>query len=208
MKRARRRHRGLTLLELTLAMIVTGIVAGAILGMMGAVTAGVDARRDSRTNMVTASAATARLSAYIAPARAMLEVQPTRMAVWINDARVGETVHATEIRWFTFDERTGVLAVHFVSFPSDWTQTMQDLEDKEYALGTNWFKVLGDYANNGWITVMPLLERLEAVTIDANAANAIDARHATLSLTFPSVGANPVQTLVPVSIRLHQPPVS
>ena len=53
--------RGLSLLELILALSVTASVALAITGMMGAVSTGVEGRRDTRSVLVLANAAASRL---------------------------------------------------------------------------------------------------------------------------------------------------
>jgi type II secretory pathway pseudopilin PulG len=203
-RRAPRRG-GLTMLELMLALVVTALIAGAISGMMGAVTAGVNTRRDSRTTMVSASAAAARLSAYVSPSRCLLQTDGRNLVIWLNDERESDTVHATEIRWLVYNGVDATLDVLFVTFPDGWTQAAKDLEDKEYALGTNWMLVLDEYASKGWITALPLVDRLDDVSVTLDEASAVDSRHVNFELAFDTTEASRVVTAAAM-VRLHRPP--
>ena len=140
--------RGLSLLELILALSVTAIVALAITGMMGAVSTGVEGRRDTRSVLVLANAAASRLSSYVAPSCCILSVGGSDITLWFNDSRESDTVHATEIRWLTFDSEAGTLAVNYVEFPSAWSKAACDLADEEYAADASWAGV-GVYGSDG-----------------------------------------------------------
>lgn len=199
-------RRALSLLELILAMTITMMVAAAIAGMLGAVAAGVGSRRDSRTVMVLANASESRLSAYIAPSRCILSASGTDLTLWLNDARAGETVHATEIRWLLFDAATGEIDVHFVHFPDSWTQTAKDLEDQEYPATTNWSTVLAAYQAAGWTDSRTLVDRVAGVDVSIDNAAATDARHVEYALTFDADTLS-VPVSVAATIRLHDKPV-
>ena len=67
-------RRGLTLIELVLALAITAMVAAAIAAMVGAITSGEMSRRDNRDTIVRTYTATTRLSAYIASCMSVLEV--------------------------------------------------------------------------------------------------------------------------------------
>jgi prepilin-type N-terminal cleavage/methylation domain-containing protein len=199
--------RGLTLLELMLALVVTALIAGAISGMMSAVTAGVSTRRDNRSTMVGASAAAARLSAYVAPSRCILGIVGSDLVLWHADSRESGTVHATEIRWLVFDAVEETYDVRFVSFPAEWSQAAKDLEDNEYTLSTNWMSVLSTYQSKGWIASMPLVDGLASVAIATDAVDPLDSRHVNFRLGFATTeGAMNVN--VASTIRFHQTPSS
>ena len=190
---------GLTLLELMLALSVTAMVAAAVWDMMGAVTAGVSTRRDNRSTMVRAAAAATRLSAYVAPSRCLLAVDGSDVALWLNDRRESETVHATEIRWLVFDPADATYEVYIVAFPESWTQAAKDLEDKEYLLGTNWMQ--------GWTASLPLVDGVDGVSVTTDAVSALNAEHINFNVSFQtSEGAADVW--IPATIRLHQAPSS
>lgn len=205
--RIRTIRRGLSLLELMLALTVTALVAAAISGMMGAVTTGVSSRRDSRTVMVRASAAESRLSAYVAPSRCILDAEVAALVLWLNDDRESDTVHATEIRWLLFDSGSGCLNMYYVSFPAGWTQVAKDLEDKEYLLGTDWMAVLDTFATKGWIAGFTLVDGLESLTIEVDQANPLAASHVAITMNF-TTEAGSLESAVAATIRMHLTPAS
>ena len=200
-----RRRRGLSLIELMLALMVTALIAGAISGMMGAVTTGVSTRKDTRTVMVRANAAATRLAAYIAPSRCVLDAADGVLVLWLDDARESGTVHATEVRWLLFDAESGAIEAHLVSFPEEWSQAARDLEDTEHPATSDWLDVLTDFRTKGWTASMPIVDGLDAVTIQSDDAEPLAARHVSLQLAFETTtAAQPV--MVTSTIRLHQPP--
>ncbi len=203
----KRISRGLSLLELLLAMSITIMVAAAITAMLGAVTTGVGNRRDSRAVMVRAHAAQSRLSAYIAPARCILGVYGQDIALWLNDDREGGTVHASEVRWLRYDAAAGIIYVEYVSFPSNWSQIACDLEDDAYPANSNWMQVLDDYRANGWTATFELIDSLTDASITHDQAGAIDSRHIMYQLSFETETASgPILTAA--TVRQHEKPTS
>ena len=198
-------RRGLSLLELLLAMSITAMVAAAITAMLGAVSAGVSTRRDSRANMVLANAAQSRLSAYIAPARCVLAHSGSDLTLWLHDSRESGGVHATEIRWLRYDAAAGEIRVWYVQFPKDWSQAACDLEDEAYPMTSNWMAVLADYQARGYITVQPLIDNLDSVSFVLDQAQAIDARLVIGRLDFRSEDV-PMPVTAAATIRQHVPP--
>ena len=199
--------RGLSLLELLLAMAITIMVAAAITAMLGAVTAGVGNRRDSRAVMVLAHAAQSRLSAYIAPSRCILGVYGEDLAIWLSDDRESGTVHASEVRWLRFDPSSRTITVEYVSFPANWSKTACDLEDEVYAANSDWLAVLADYRTNGWTASLVLIDSLTDAEITFDTPAAIDSRHIQYRLTFDTEsGSGPISTAA--TIRQHQAPTS
>ena len=204
----RTRHtsrRGLSLLELMLALMVTALIAGAVSGMMAAVTTGVSTRRDNRTTMVGASAASSRLGGYVAICRCVLHANGSDFVVWLNDDRESETIHATEIRWFVLDETDDEYDVHFVSFPDGWSQAAKDLEDREYTADANWMQILTAFQAKGWTASMPLVDSLDAVAVTVDDADPLDSRHTSFLLTFLTSDAT-TDVSVAATLRMHQPP--
>jgi len=155
---------------------------------------------------VRANAAEARVAAYIAPGRCILGLAGTSLSLWLNDGRDGETVHATEIRWLTFDYDTKALNVQFVTFPPTWTQVLKDVEDHEYPLTSDWLGVLEEYTTKGYIATVPLVDGLEDMTITLDDADPLSARHVQYLLQFETTtGTTDVN--VAATIRLHHVPV-
>ncbi len=199
------RH-ALTLLELLLAMVITVLVAAAIAGMLGAVSAGVGCRKDNRAVMVLAHAGQSRLSAYFGTARCVLAHSGSNITLWLNDARESGTVHATEIRWLQFDASAGAMVVKYVDFPAAWTQTACDLADVEYSASTDWDAVLASYESKGLISSRALLDNLTSVSVTLDKATATAARHVGFLLGF-ATEQGAVEIQASGAIRIHATPV-
>lgn len=201
-------RRGLTLIELTLAMTVTMMVAAAIAAMLSAVATGVGSRNDTRSAMVRANAANARLGSYIMTSKCVLGVYPDNgIALWLDDTRASNTVHATEIRWLLYDTVTQSLNVYFVKFPDEWAQAAKDLADVEFLLSANWITVLETYQTAGQIAVVPLVDALDAVTTVADTNTALDVRSLYFNLEMLSgSGTTPIR--ISSTVRYHERPSS
>lgn len=198
-------RRGLTFLELLLALTITAMVALAISGMMGAVTSGVSTRKDSRDVMVRAYAAQARIGGYIVPARCILGRTTTSLAIWLNDERTSDTVHASEIRWMIYDATEKTLNVHFVAFPDDWSETARRLSDKEYRKTADWDAVLANYDTAGHISSVTIVDGLEDCLAYIDNGQPQLASHAFFQATF--TGDNgPVETSMSATLHRHSPP--
>jgi len=208
MTRRHLRHtapRGLTLVELMLALTITVMISGGIAAMMTAVSTGVGSKRDSRSVMLHAHAAQTRLSAYVVPANCILDAGIDGFTLWFNDRRESDSVHATEIRWIDFDADAGALCVAFVVFPDSWTQTQKDLADLEYPIGTDWEMVRRKYELDGHLRMMCLVDGLDSVTISLDQPTPLASTLVELDLSFAT--NNGVQNVhTAPSIRLHEPP--
>ncbi|MHC4908276.1 MAG: prepilin-type N-terminal cleavage/methylation domain-containing protein [Planctomycetota bacterium] len=180
----RRAHRGLTLLELVLALIITSVIAMGTTAMMAAVTSGVIDNRDQRSVMVRANAAQSRLAAYISPSLCILGSVDGVITLWFQDSRESRTVHATELRWLVFDDMDNVLYVHKVEFPAAWTETSKNLIDTECAPESDWEAIMTTYAAKGWTVSTPIIDGLEGLTVTTDQATPMASQQIELELTF------------------------
>ncbi|TVQ51693.1 MAG: hypothetical protein EA377_12025 [Phycisphaerales bacterium] len=198
-------RRGLSLLELMLAITITALVGAAIAGMLNAVAVGVDTRRDNRSMMVRSSLAQARLNAYIAPARCVLDQRGPQIVLWFNDQKKSETVHASEIRWLEYDRTEGTLSVSYVSFPEHWSQLEVDQEDREFPSDSDWGRIKNSYASRGLLNELTLVDGLDDVTVTADATDPFEIRLLTYRLWFVAA-PEPFETLASGAIRHHRLP--
>jgi prepilin-type N-terminal cleavage/methylation domain-containing protein len=203
--RIRRAARGMTLLELMIGLSITALIAGAISGMMSAVTSGIHTNRDARTVMIRAHAGQTRLSAYLAPCRSVLAVNENEIVVWFEDERADNHVQVKEVRWLRFDAVAMELGVHFVQFPAVWTAATVDLENITLAPDEDWDDVLLDFAARGLERRLTLIDGLGSFSATTDEPAAIDSRHVTCALGMETTaGIQPVH--VSATIRMHQPP--
>ena len=135
-------RRGLTLLEMILAIGITATIGAAIASMMAAVSNGLTSRDDGRRTAVQLATTQVRLAAYIAPSRCVLDKSDSAITIWFDDNRESNTVHASEIRWLEFDDFNNTFVVKFVDFPEAWSQSMIDAADIECNELTNYVSLL------------------------------------------------------------------
>lgn len=199
-------RRGLTTLELMLALAITAVVAIAISGMLAAVSQGVVSRQDNRAIMVRVHAAQSRLAAYINPSRCLLDATATDLVIWLDDARESGTVHATEIRWLRYDATDGAIDVFWVHFPDAWTQVAKDLADLEYAPAQDWNAVFDYYQSNGWMLSLRLVDGLEWAVVSIDQGTALESRQVQFDLATQTHD-QPLVQRVTSTIAIHQPPL-
>ena len=122
-------RRGMTLLELLLAISITSTVALGIVGMMDALTDGILNQRDTRASVLRAGLSQTRVSSYIARARCLLDLEDHRVVMWLEDADGDDAVDATEVRWLEWTPVKDVLAIHWFADPNDLIdEPLTDLE--------------------------------------------------------------------------------
>ncbi len=132
-----RHRRGMTLLELLLAIGITGLVGLATATMMNALGNGMVEQHDTRASMLRAGMAQARLSAYFTRARCILDVHSDRMVIWLEDGDGDDLIDPTEVRWITWTSSTGNLTI-------SWIVDENNLLEDPYSdpAGTDWWNQL------------------------------------------------------------------
>jgi hypothetical protein len=195
----------MTLLELMIGLSITALIAGAISGMMSAVSTGLVSGRDHRATMIRAAAAQARLSAYLAPGRCLLEVRPDQVVLWLGDDRADDRVQASEVRWIRHNPMAGTLEVHAVRFPSAWTAATRDLENQTLSADAAWDTVLSSYAARGLVDRLTLVDGLSGFTAEADQPDAFESRQLLCEVTVTN-GETTEPVRIAASIRSHKPP--
>ncbi|MGI9014380.1 MAG: hypothetical protein ACR2GY_09040 [Phycisphaerales bacterium] len=203
---SRTTRRGLTLVEMMLALTITVMIAGAIASMMAAAAQGVGAKRDTRSVMIRANAAQSRLSGYLLPARCILAHQPGELVIWYRDERPGDTVHTTEVRWLRFDPEEGAIDVLFITFPVNWTENERRVADKELPAATDWNNILASYTAQGVLGSVRIVDGLQSIDISLDDPNVLQADVVSFDLEFTTQNSTELirQT---TALRMHNPPV-
>jgi len=159
----RGRRTGLTLVEMLLAMSITAMVGAGIATMMNVLGRDVGLQYEARAVLVRTNSAQARLSAYVAPARCILDVDEERLVLWLEDSRESDTVHASEIRWIHHDAVSNQVLVDFVSFPDTWSEAAKSLADTEYRPTASWEDTRLTFADLGLLATAPLMDEVSVL---------------------------------------------
>ena len=199
-------RRGLSLLEMTIAIGLTAIIGGAIASMMAASSNSLTSKDDGRQSAIRLATTQVRLGAYIAPSRCIVDKSNTHLTLWLEDSNDSKTINASEIRWIQYDEETQLLTVKFVDFPEGWNQTMIDEADEEYDFGTNYEDALLAFENFDFIESVPLVDAMNGCKFWVNASSPFEATQVSIRFSLQSFFGNTHDSVIDESIRLHQPP--
>ena len=182
-------RRGLTLIELILALTITAMVAAAIGVMISAIESGESSRRDNRDIVIRTYAATTRLSAYLTRCMSVLDVAGASAVVW--------------------DSVNNSIDVYFVDFPDEWNEVQQALEDDEYLSGTDWSAVLSSYTSAGYVSNITLVDGVSSLTITTDQPIAVDSTSITLDIGFHLEATDEtLNRALTITILRHQPPTA
>ena len=155
------RRRGLTTLELVLALLVTTLVGLGVASMLSMVSAGEAADREGRSVLLRAHAAQVRLRAYFNPAKRAMEYRSGEgLSVWLHDQRDEGLVNLSELRIIWTDAADGTMRVEWVDFPDDWTETQILTFDAAMSPDADFFAVMATQRAAGMTASMPLVDGL------------------------------------------------
>ncbi len=131
------RQRGMTLVELMLALAGTALVAAAIFALTSALAAGSESRTDLRELTVKHKAVAARLTAAVRQSSMVLDKGDDWVLLWVYDERDDDEPNPSELQLI---ERGGddVLSSYVLAWPPLWTEEMIAAADIPLPLDTDW----------------------------------------------------------------------
>ena len=199
-------RRGLTLLEMTLAIGITGVIGAAIASMMAAASNSLTSKDDGRQSAIRLATTQVRLGAYIAPSRCLLAKNNSSFTLWFDDSVESKTVHASEIRWIQFDEVAKELSVMFVQFPEDWSQESIDEANTECNNLTDYSILLDTFQANNLIESIPLVDSMQTCKFWIETINPLEAKRISIRFSLESSIGQTSDAYIDETIRLHQSP--
>lgn len=126
----RRARRGLTLLELLLAISITVMLGAAVASVLTAASRGMTASRNSQSALQRAHALQSRMRAYSDPALCLLDYrQDEGMSMWLEDPDASGDISLGEVRVFWFDGEAQAVTVERAEFPADFDEATRALYD-------------------------------------------------------------------------------
>ncbi len=203
-------RRGLTLLEFMISILITSLIAVTMGGMITAVARSVEADRYSRETIVRGQALDVRLGSFITPSLCVLDstAKPESIVIWLEDSRVSDTVHLTEIRWIEREAGTNTVVAHYVKFPDSMSQVERDTLDVEVPVaGADWWAALATMQALGYTEKTRLCDQVASLTISHSTGSTQSKKIVTAQVVFlPEVGGETIITAA--SIRQLEEPAS
>jgi prepilin-type N-terminal cleavage/methylation domain-containing protein len=199
-------RRGLSLIEMLLAISITSVIGAAIASMMAAATTSLTSKSDGRQSAIRLATTQVRLGAYIAPSLCILDKGNSTLTLWTEDSRESDTVHASEIRWIRFDSEEKTLNVQFVDFPEEWSETMIDAADVECNSLTNYEALFNGLQSDNLITSIALVDAMETCVFWINTTEPIESTRVCIRFSFTSSFGETNDAMIDESIRMHHSP--
>ena len=199
-------RRGLSLLEMLLAIGITSLIGVAIASMIAAVSNSLTSKDDGRNTAIRLATTQVRLGAYIAPSKCILDKSSSHIVLWFEDSRESNTAHASEIRWIMYKDTINTLSVLFVDFPDEWSQEMIDSVDVECTSSTNYLSLLASLQSSNLIGSIPLVDLMESCVFWINDQNPTEATQVTIRFSLESEFGETNDAIVDETIRIHQSP--
>ena len=199
-------RRGLSLLEMLLAIGITSIIGAAIASMMAAATNSLSANDDGRQSAIRLATTQVRLGAYIAPSFCILDKGDSFLTLWTEDSRESDTVHASEVRWIQFDREKKELNVLFVDFPDDWSQAMIDAVDIECTSMTNYESLLTELRSDDVVDSISLVDAMASCSFWTNNTEPLNATRVCIRFSFETSFGKTTDSIVDETIRIHHQP--
>lgn len=201
------RRRGLTLLELLLAVVVTSFVGLALSTAMTATARGITGAGNARSALQRAHAAYVRLRAYTDPGLCLLQHDPERgFVLWLNDSRPTGTVNLSEMRVFWVRPDEGLIVVERVAFPPEWPEALVETLDTVVPSASDFFAVMTDQRALGNTAEDTLVDGVIAADLMHAEADPMQASRFRVRLTMDA-GTQEVQpVLMALGMRSHQAP--
>lgn len=199
--------RGLTLLELLLAVSITSLVGLAMATVMTAAARGMTSAGDARSALQRAHAAYSRLRMYTDTGLCLLQNDPARgFVLWLNDEKLNAKVNLTELRVFWFSPQTGLLTVERVVFPPAWDAAKQDDANVKVNPGADLFALMTDQRALGYTQTETIADGAIAFTVEAAAPAIAEATRFRATLTTDAGPDGQAPVLMAFGLANHQQP--
>lgn len=160
-RRGGRAERGLTLLELLLAVAITAMIGMAMSTAMTATARGMVSAGDARSALQRAHVAYTRLRAYTSAARALLQCDPSRgFALWLDDSNPGGRVNLSELRCFWYDSAAGTITTERLNLPESWSDDIRERYDRALDPSADFLAALAAERAAGYTVQEPMVDGL------------------------------------------------
>jgi prepilin-type N-terminal cleavage/methylation domain-containing protein len=156
------RRRGFTLVELSIAAVISAITAGAVLGVLRAFADAMTSQDSMADGTARIARVEARMADHLERARLVLLQDNDEVLLWLpnepftsgatNTAEY-DAINANELAWYWFDPVTRTMQLSIVSNRSDRTT---------YALATNWSALRPTLQVQGNLSSTTVLEGLDS----------------------------------------------
>lgn len=203
----RRIRRGLTLVELLIAIAITAIIGAAIGIVMTAAAQNLTRVSEVRSALQRSHAMRSRISAYTDAALCVLdEDEEQGFAVWLNDQNSGGTLNLSELRVIWYDGSGETISVEWVSWPEEWTPLEISAADNEVPIGTDYYTLIRAMRGAGMTESLTLADGIASCDLSHEAVSFVDADRIRAEVVFRVADDETQPMLFAIGIANHTVP--
>lgn len=174
------RHHGLTLVEMLMALAVTGLIGAAIASMLAAVAYGTSSDRDIRSLVVKNKTLSTRITAAVRQSAQLLDADDGYVVLWTSDLNDNGQPDLLELRRIELDAGTDDLT-SYTPDPSAVDVTY-DIDTDDFDAITTALIASDDLLGELWAT------GVTAWTVTVDTADPLDATLVSFQLTLTGGG--------------------
>jgi prepilin-type N-terminal cleavage/methylation domain-containing protein len=136
------RRRGLTLVELMIAMAITTVIMTAAVSMLYATSQGTASRQNQMNLVVMRKLLESRFGGLVRSAKMATAVGANSLVLWMYDANNSNTPNRSELRYLEYNSGTGELTCYKTVWPAGWTSAQATAADTEFSLSADFATVM------------------------------------------------------------------
>ncbi len=199
--------RGMTLLELLLALSITILTGAAAAAITLAVARSMTSMDEGRSVINRANLVQARVRAVTDTAWCALAYDSKQgLALWAGDDNGNGRVNMSELRILWTNAEDATVSVERVQFPADWTEQEKAEADLVLASADDPFAIMLTQRGLSRTTTQLIGDRLTVSSINASAQAFPDAKRMRLAAVILDDGGDPVDLLLCLGLPNHRKP--
>lgn len=199
--------RGLTLIELMIALAITGLIGVGIASMMTMVATGTRGDIDGRSSVLQTHAAGLRLRAYLDDALCVLQHDPDRgVVIWLHDVGADGRVNPSEIRVLWWNADAGSIVAERVHYPEGWTALLRQKIDEPVLASSDFFSLMESNRSQNRTIEQTMIEDLVDFTANFNTPDVADATSFNVLLTQLIGAGNTSEAMITFGFGSHRRP--
>jgi prepilin-type N-terminal cleavage/methylation domain-containing protein len=176
-----RARKGVTLIELLLAIAITAMIALGVASMMTTVSTVAETDREARSALLRSLAVRESLRAYVEESLCVLQISDDNqtIVVWLEDDLGPGLANISELRVIRFDNATDTIVSDRVTFPDAWHPVTKQIYDAVITSALDPVDLVDAFAGIGMTSRTTLASGIAAARwslSDADERDAIRAR--------------------------------
>ena len=203
-------RRGVTLVELMLALSLLSLVGICIVMMIKATADGTAGQTDGRRHLVRMQSLEARVAQWVRPCDSVLAAGTGYVVLWMGDGQdpnisVNLAVNLSELMLFELDTTAQQLKLYRTSWPTGFTAANMIAADATYAASTNWYNAAQAAKSTGYFNPTVLANHVTSFNVTLDSGNPTAAKMLTLWITIDD-GVVARTMVIPAMLRQQNAP--